>query len=791
MLSRRAISRIIFSFPVQFVVLLIKKNHFLLLYWIILFAFVTGSLSQKFGIPYLFLDPEYLGTVGFWAFFIMGVAIGSFIMVFNMSSYIVNAHRFPFIATLSRPFIKYCLNNSVVPAIFVVLYISRLISFQVYHEYKGLAALLIDMFGFVVGAISIILVSLAYFFRTNQDIIMMFGVEASDENPDNPFSEHILEDNWKRKFFDKFSLPDRKAWRVDTYLASPFKVKLVRKTDHYKTEMLEKVFNQNHLNAAIIEIIVFLIFIVLGLFKDHYIFQIPAGASIVLIFAMFLMLSSAFRFWLRSWSPAAFIGLLLLLNFLSKFGFFYPDNKAFGLSYEKKAEYSLPVLHTIPKMQEDVEANLIVLDNWKHKFSNSTQTSDLPTALQKPKLILVNCSGGGLRASMWAFRVMQVADSLTNNCFTESTQLITGASGGMIGSAYYRELYLRNKTDSAFRSKPGNYYRSDKYLYNTAKDMLNPIAFSISVSDLFFNFQKFREGNTKYTKDRAYAFEKEVNRNMENVFDKRLKDYAQPERESTIPMMIFTPTVVNDGRRLLVSPQPVSFLSYDILDSNFRYEPIVDGVEFSRMFEQQHAGDVRFTSVLRMSATFPYILPAVSLPTNPPIHIMDAGIRDNTGLKTSLRYLYVFQKWIRENTSGVIFVDIRDSHKERPIEEKRRMTILENLITPFGNIYGNFLTIQDYNMDEAFLYAQAWFKGRLDFLTFELPTKEQEISLSWHLTTREKKSIYNTVLLPQNVGAFEKLVEILKYNKTTTQAPNFVQAPVDTGHSQGGHSSSH
>src|SRR5204863_1635754 len=112
----------------------------------------------------------------------------------------------------------------------------------------------------------------------------------------------------------------------------------VRKTDHYKPEMLEKVFNQNHLNAAIIEIIVFVIFIILGLFKDYSVFQIPAGASIILIFAMFLMLSSAFRFWLRSWSPGAFIAIVLVLNFLSQYGFFYPDNRAFGLRYDTKAE---------------------------------------------------------------------------------------------------------------------------------------------------------------------------------------------------------------------------------------------------------------------------------------------------------------------------------------------------------------------------------------------------------------------------------------------------------------------
>ena len=50
-------------------------------------------------------------------------------------------------------------------------------------------------------------------------------------------------------------------------------------------------------------------------------------------------------------------------------------------------------------------------------------------------------------------------------------------------------------------------------------------------------------------------------------------------------------------------------------------------------------------------------------------------------------------------------------------------------------------------------------------MTGELPTKEQEISLSWHLTTREKNSVYTTINLEQNKVAMKKLMELLKNNK--------------------------
>jgi len=38
----------------------LKKNLLLLSFWILLFAIVTGTISIKYGIPYSFLDPEYL-----------------------------------------------------------------------------------------------------------------------------------------------------------------------------------------------------------------------------------------------------------------------------------------------------------------------------------------------------------------------------------------------------------------------------------------------------------------------------------------------------------------------------------------------------------------------------------------------------------------------------------------------------------------------------------------------------------------------------------------------------------
>ena len=66
------------------------------------------------------------------------------------------------------------------------------------------------------------------------------------------------------------------------------------------------------------------------------------------------------------------------------------------------------------------------------------------------------------------------------------------------------------------------------------------------VSDAFLNMQSFEDGNNSYYKDRAYAFENQLNENLGNVLNHRLEYYRKPELDAEIPMMIISPTILND-----------------------------------------------------------------------------------------------------------------------------------------------------------------------------------------------------------------------------------------------------
>ena len=141
------LNKIYFSFPIQLFFLHLKKNHGLLLIWLLLFLIITGNFGRVFGIPYLFLDPEYLGQTGFLSFFVVGIVLGGFIMAFNISSYILDGPRYSFLGTLSRPFTKFIVNNSIIPLSFLILYIKEIIEFQRMSEQIEIGSINIKIFG--------------------------------------------------------------------------------------------------------------------------------------------------------------------------------------------------------------------------------------------------------------------------------------------------------------------------------------------------------------------------------------------------------------------------------------------------------------------------------------------------------------------------------------------------------------------------------------------------------------------------------------------------------------------
>lgn len=276
--------------------------------------------------------------------------------------------------------------------------------------------------------------------------------------------------------------------------------------------------------------------------------------------------------------------------------------------------------------------------------------------------------------------------------------------------------------------------------------------------DLFLRYRKFEFEGQTYLKDRGYAFEQELNHNTEFLMDGQLKDFISPEYNSEIPLMVFSPTIINDGRRLIIGAQPYSFLN-GVSFENKGIGP--ENVEFSKLFKHNNAMNVKFTSVMRMSSTFPYILPMVSLPTSPEIHLMDAGIRDNYGTKTTVRYIVALKKWLKQNTSGVVIVEIRDVNKDYDFVDNGKYSLFDRMTKPASNFYGNFYQTQEFNAIELIenLNADDLNIELVSFLLRKDPT--EKIALSWHLTQREKNDIKRSFQSETNQRELTKLLQLI------------------------------
>ncbi|MBU2019750.1 MAG: hypothetical protein KJ941_08900 [Bacteroidetes bacterium] len=736
-------------FPFQLLIAHLKYNLLALVYWLLLFLIITDQLGSAFGVPLLFYSPEYLGQVSALSFGILGFSIGGFNMGFNTYSYMKLAPQFQFLASLTNPFLKFCINNSIIPAVFTIVFIVRFTEFQLEQEFASGFTIFLYVMAYLSGFTLFHLLSAIYFFPMNR------RVRKSVLNLDD-------EKNTKAEKIASTFIPNKDKWsnikgkqndRIFIYFGRRMRFFSSRSNTHYKKELLIKIYERNKINATIFETLTLLSFVLLGLFRDLPYFEFPASVSITLLLTIILMLFSALLSWFHRWTYPIIILLIIGMDILSvKTSFFRYTNYLYGLDYseEKKVDYTLERIESVCNSdlnQLKTKSNIInILDNWKKK-----------TKLNKPKLIILNVSGGGSRSALWTLNCLQNLDRELNSKLFNHVQMITGASGGLVGAAYYRQIDLKHQLKEI--SDP----YAQEYRDRMGADLLNRLSFAASTNDIFFRYQNTVINNHVYTKDRGLAFENQLHENTNNFLDVPLSYYVPYEQKAQIPLLILTPTVVNDGRRMLISSQPLTFLTQGI-EGLSRVSKSFENIDYLSFFSGSNPLEVRFSSVLRSSATFPFVMPMVTMPTKPEIQLMDAGLRDNYGGKITMEYLNELNSWISENTSGVIILQIRDTKKVLDNESYQQISLMDKFTLPFGNMYSNFPRTQDFDQEELLKIGCQQFTFPVDLISFNLRENSKDrISLSWHLTKQEKEKIANAFQSRRNKHSLEQLKRLLQF----------------------------
>ncbi|MEO7309869.1 MAG: patatin-like phospholipase family protein [Chitinophagaceae bacterium] len=741
---KKYLAGVYYSLPIQLLLLHFRKYQVLLLFWYILFAVVNGSFMERFGVNNLYMSPEYLDHVNALSTAMVGISFAVFFMSWNVTTFILHSKHLQFLATTSQPFLKYCINNAILPVVFLIFYAVKTVSFQYSQELFEVWELVFLVAGFLCGFILAVAIAFGYFFGADKTIFRLMSAAVKDElirhktkyeNGDHKSRKHYL--------------------RIDWYLSATFKLRKPRDVQHYTQDFIDRIFKQHHIAAIISIFIAFASLITVGFFLDNKFFQLPAAASITVFFAILIAVAGAFSYFLQAWALPFLLLLFMLLNVLYEHDVIDPRNKVYGLNYDNLSErprydqQALWQLSSAENMRTDSLHFIDILNRWKQRQGNAL-----------PVMYIISTSGGGTRSSTFTMDVLQRIDSLTNGGLMPQTALITGASGGMMGATYFRELYAEKLAGK-------NIVMTDeKYVDDIAADLMNPLFSSFVARDLIAPAQHFKMGNHRYVKDRGYSFEQKLNSNTRGLLDKQLKDYVVAENNATIPLAFFNSVITRDGRRMTISTQPARFMMRQMFDTAALGAVDPDGVDFVSYFAKQEPYNIRLLTALRMNATFPYVLPNVWLPTDPVVDVMDAGFRDNTGLETAMRFMFVFRNWIKANCKSVVLVQIRDKKQggwDNILDSKN---IADLLTKPALLTQHNLFRFQEYSQHEELDYIQNILGAHFQRVVFEYEpfNKNAAATLSFHLTQREKKDIKASLDDIENNSSFWK-IEMLQREK--------------------------
>jgi hypothetical protein len=404
----------------------------------------------------------------------------------------------------------------------------------------------------------------------------------------------------------------------------------------------------------------------------------------------------------------------------------------------------------------------------------------------KPKLVIVTVSGGGIRASVWTSVVLRKLEAVLGADFPYHIRLVTGASGGMVAGSYY-VLSLLPPTDKVLSGGDADFAdlhgtSLEAFVDAMALDQLDAVAGRMLFTDLPGTLSPFaRRGDRGRTLEETWI---RWTGGDASPLGRPLESFAADERMGWRPSLVYTPMMVEDGRRLLISNLDLAFATRNvggllIEPSSRKIErPAIQGgdfdlsiheedevfslsaVEFFRLFPR--ADDFRATTAIRMSASFPWVSPAVNLPTLPPRRVVDAAYYDNYGVNLSALWLSKMSSWLQEHTSGVLVVQIRDKVSQGARTEidfdrlSGRESLLDRLLwhagsrvlrpglqaisTPLIGVTNARDWTMAFRNDEQVDLQDLLFdelRGRDFFRTvvFECPV---DVSLSWKLTDREK-----------------------------------------------------
>lgn len=264
----------------------------------------------------------------------------------------------------------------------------------------------------------------------------------------------------------------------------------------------------------------------------------------------------------------------------------------------------------------------------------------------KPPVIVVCASGGGLQATAWTTRVLTwlQEDKGVGERFARSIRCISATSGGSLGAIYYLHAFkdgappatsLAGIRDAGVRSS------------------LSEIGWGI----VFPDFQRaFFPAFVSPRQDRGWAAEQAWRETIltQHWRPATLRQWRDATRKGELPAVILNSYIIETGERMLFNTVTLPHARR--------------ARTFAKVYGE--SADIDMTTATRLSATFPYVAPIARASlradeSHPdrlsPYHYGDGGYFDNFGVMSAAEWIaaVLADDTLRDRIGPIVIVELR------------------------------------------------------------------------------------------------------------------------------------
>jgi hypothetical protein len=377
-------------------------------------------------------------------------------------------------------------------------------------------------------------------------------------------------------------------------------------------------------------------------------------------------------------------------------------------------------------------------------------SAELVRTVGDGNLVVLTSTGGGILAAGWTTLALEHLFTVRRE-LAQELRLVSAVSGGSVGTAFAL---------AALHQAP-QHARIPEVLHDAHQRSVVSSLSAVGYGLVFHDFLGVISGGL-FTHvrggDRGERLDNALREHANDRVGLHLVNLVADIRAGKLPAPIFNTTVMENGRRVLITPidlagpaQRGRGLVPDAAGEEVR-SPRAQTLDEYLSPKHSQVADISLWTAARLSATFPYVTPAArsSLREGPATtrhHLLDGGYYDNYGVASLLDWLEPvlaarFQEREGYTFRRLLVIQLRAQPAVDPLDTRGMGALSSAFVGPLVGV----LNIRDgaaltRNETELHRFLTAWqnrLAGEVELATVVFqPQDNLENPLSWHLTSRE------------------------------------------------------